>query len=84
MKPKSRPGSQWAKGCEVRPGAVMKAWRPACARGDFGPRTSALCSYCSFQEFCPEYGGDPAQAAPVLLARQAEREGRPQLPLELV
>ena len=64
--------------------AVMKAVRTACTRADFRPRTSALCTYCSFQEFCPEFGGDPAQAAPVMLARQAEREGRPQLPLVFV
>ncbi len=79
-----QPSDQSAKGVEVKSGAVMKAVRTACTRADFRPRASALCAYCSFQEFCPEYGGDPAQAAPVMLARQAEREGRPQLPLELV
>ena len=52
-----------------------------CTRTTSGPAPSALCAYCSFREFCPEFGGDPSQAAPVLLARQAEREGRPQLPL---
>ena len=72
------------RGVEVKSGAVMKAVRTACARADFRPRASALCAYCSFREFCPEYGGDPAQAAPVMLARQAEREGRPQLPLVIV
>jgi len=58
--------------------------RSACARADFRPRASALCAYCSFREFCPAFGGDPGQAAPVMLARQAEREGRPQLPLVIV
>jgi putative RecB family exonuclease len=76
-----QPSDQSIKGVEVKSGAVMKAVRTACVRSDFRPRVSALCAYCSFQEFCPEYGGDPAQAAPVMLARQAEREGRPQLPL---
>jgi putative RecB family exonuclease len=79
-----QPSDQSLKGVEVKSGAVMKAVRTACARGDFRPRVSALCAYCSFQEFCPEYGGDPARAAPVMLARQAEREGRPQLPLVIV
>jgi putative RecB family exonuclease len=69
------------RGVEVKSGAVMKAVRTACARDDFRARRSALCSYCSFQEFCPEFGGDPNEAKPVLLARQAEREGRPPLPL---
>jgi putative RecB family exonuclease len=79
-----QPSDQSLKGVEVKSGAVMKAVRTACARADFRPRVSALCAYCSFQEFCPEYGGDPAHAAPVMLARQAERDGRPQLPLAIV
>ena len=80
----TQPSDQSLRGVEVKSGAVMKAVRTACARGDFRPRTSALCSYCSFREFCPAFGGDPAQAAPVMMARQAEREGRPQLPLVIV
>ena len=27
----------------------------------FRPRPSALCSWCSFQEYCPSFGGDPAR-----------------------
>jgi putative RecB family exonuclease len=80
----TQPSDQSVRGVEVKSGAVMKAVRSACARADFRPRASALCAYCSFREFCPEFGGDPAQAAPVMLARQAEREGRPQLPLVIV
>ena len=79
-----QPSDQSIRGVEMKSGAVMKAVRTACAKGDFRPRPSALCSYCSFREFCPKFGGDPAQAAPVMLARQAEREGRPQLPLVIV
>jgi putative RecB family exonuclease len=79
----TQPSDQSLRGVEVKSDAVMKAVRTACARGDFRPRASALCSYCSFKEFCPAYGGDPAQAAPVMLARQADREGRPQLPLAI-
>ena len=80
----TQPSDQTLRGVEMKTNAVMKAVRTACARADFRPRASALCAYCSFKEFCPEYGGDPAQAAPVMLARQAEREGRPQLPLVIV
>ena len=72
------------RGVEVKSNAVMRAIRVACSRHDFRPRASALCAFCSFREFCPEFGGDPAHAAPVLQARQAEREGRPQLPLVIV
>ena len=79
------PSDQSLRGVEVKTDAVMKAVRTACARDDFRPRPSALCSFCSFQEFCPEFGGRPdAGATRRLLARQAEREGRPQLPLVFV
>ena len=80
----TRPTDQSVRGVELKAGALMSAIRTACARGDFRPRTSALCSFCSFREFCPAYGGDPDRAAPVMLARAAEREGRPQLPLGFV
>jgi putative RecB family exonuclease len=80
----THPSDQSLRGVEVKSGAVMRAVRTACARDDFRPRASALCAYCSFREFCPEYGGRPDLARPTLLARQAEREGRPQLPLAFV
>jgi putative RecB family exonuclease len=78
------PSDQSVRGVEMKSGALMKAVRTACARADFRPRTSALCNFCSFKEFCPAYGGNPDEAKPVMLARQAEREGRPQLPLAIV
>jgi putative RecB family exonuclease len=78
------PSDQSLRGVDVKTGAVMKAVRTACARDDFRPRTSALCSFCSFREFCPEFGGRPELARPTLLARQSEREGRPPLPLAFV
>jgi len=75
------PSDQSLRGVEVKSNAVMQAVRQACRRDDFRPRPSALCNFCSFQEFCPEFGGKPELARPTLLAREAEREGRPQLPL---
>jgi putative RecB family exonuclease len=75
------PSDQSLRGVDVKTNAVMQAVRQACKRDDFRPRPSALCNYCSFQEFCPEFDGQPALARPTLLARQADREGRPQLPL---
>ena len=75
------PSDQSLRGVDVKTNAVMQAVRQACKRDDFRPRTSALCNYCSFQEFCPAFDGQPELARPTLVARQAEREGRPQLPL---
>lgn len=75
------PSDQSLRGVEVKTNAVMRAVRHACQRDDFRPRPSALCNYCNFQEFCPAFDGQPELARPTLLARQAEREGRPQLPL---
>jgi len=75
------PSDQSLRGVEVKSGAVMRAVRQACARDDFRPRASALCAYCSFREFCPEFGGRPDLARPTLEAREAERAGHPQLPL---
>jgi len=59
------------RGVRTKSSAIMQAVRTACARADFRPKPSPLCSYCSFKAFCPEFGGDPAQAAPAL--RNAER-----------
>jgi putative RecB family exonuclease len=80
----TRPTDPSVRGVEVKSNALMRAVRTAVARDDFRPRPSALCSFCSFREFCPSFGGDPSSAAMVMQARQAEREGRPQLPLAIV
>ena len=45
--------------------------QPACARDDFRPQPGPLCAYCSFQEFCPAFGGDPALAERAARARHA-------------
>lgn len=55
-------------GVEKKVGAVWAAVERACATEDFRPRTSVLCNYCSFHEFCPEQGGDPSKAAEVAVA----------------
>jgi putative RecB family exonuclease len=80
----TRATDQSLRGVELKSNAVMRAIRVACTRHDFRPRASALCAFCSFREFCPEFGGEPGRAAPVLLARRAERDGQPQLPLAAV
>jgi putative RecB family exonuclease len=38
-------------------GALWTAIREAHETGDFQPQKSFVCSWCSFQEFCPEFGG---------------------------
>lgn len=47
----------------TRTAAVWKAVEKACLTDDFRPRQSALCSSCSFQRWCPAFGGDPSRAA---------------------
>lgn len=47
----------------TRTTAVWNAVARACTTGDFRPRPSALCGSCSFQRWCPEFGGDPERAA---------------------
>jgi putative RecB family exonuclease len=44
--------------------------RAVAIAGDFRPRRSALCGWCSFQAHCPEFGGEPPafDAAKVELA----------------
>jgi putative RecB family exonuclease len=39
--------------------AIWQAISAATASGQWLPRRSALCSWCSFQSLCPEYGGTP-------------------------
>ncbi|MFV0308321.1 MAG: RecB family exonuclease [Desertimonas sp.] len=47
----------------TRTTAVWRAIEKACRDDDFRPRQSALCSSCTFQSWCPSFGGDPARAA---------------------
>jgi putative RecB family exonuclease len=68
------PSEQSTRFMTTRTSAVWKAVATACERDDFRPRPSALCSYCAYQRWCPEFGGDPARAAveaPVALAPAA-------------
>jgi putative RecB family exonuclease len=39
--------------------AIASAIEKARATGDWRPKASKLCNWCSFQEFCPEFGGSP-------------------------
>jgi putative RecB family exonuclease len=57
------PTAQSVKFLTTRTLAVYQAVEKACTTGDFAPRQSALCRSCSFQRWCPAFGGDPARAA---------------------
>ncbi|MFZ4669455.1 MAG: RecB family exonuclease [Microthrixaceae bacterium] len=51
------------RGVERKVQAVWSAIERACDTEDFRPHPGPLCSWCSFKEFCPSFGGDPALAA---------------------
>ena len=57
------PSAQSTKFMTTRTSAVWKAVATACERDDFRPRQSALCKWCAYQRWCPEFGGDPSAAA---------------------
>jgi len=56
------PSAQSIRGLEQRTAAIWKAVERACANEDFRPRPSPLCNWCSFQDLCPSFGGDPSRA----------------------
>lgn len=58
----AEPSAQSIRGLEQRTAAIWKAVERACDNEDFRPRPSPLCNWCSFQDFCPAFGGDPARA----------------------
>jgi putative RecB family exonuclease len=57
------PTEQSVRFLTTRTTAVWKAVSQACTTGDFRPRQSALCNSCSFQSWCPAFGGKPELAA---------------------
>jgi putative RecB family exonuclease len=54
---------QSLRGVQQRAKAVWAAIERACERSDFRPNPSVLCKWCSFQAYCPAFGGDPERAA---------------------
>jgi len=67
----AQPSEQGVRGTRQRTTAVWSAIERACEQEDFRPRPSALCNWCSFQTFCPAFGGDPTRATE-LVAPAAE------------
>ena len=56
------PTAQSVRFITTRTTAVWNAVERACSTGEFRPRTSKLCDYCAFQQWCPAFGGDPDAA----------------------
>jgi putative RecB family exonuclease len=76
------PSEQSIRFLPKKVGAVWKAIERACEQDDFRPRPGRLCSYCSYQRWCPAFGGNPALAAveaPILLRERLT--GQEPLPL---
>lgn len=59
----TEPSEQSIRGVTAKTKAIWSAIERACAKDDFRPNQSALCSYCTFKPYCPAFGGDPALAA---------------------
>jgi len=66
------PSAQSVKFITTRTTAVWSAVERACTTGDFRPRRSKLCDWCSYQQWCPEFGGDPSLAATEAVAAYEE------------
>lgn len=59
------PTSQTMRGIRQRAVAVWRAIERSCERDDFRPSPSPLCKSCSFQRYCPAFGGNPDEARAV-------------------
>jgi len=67
------PTEQSTTGLQRKVKAVWSAVEKACERDDFRPKPSRLCDWCAFKEFCPAFGGDPADGKLAAERFHAER-----------
>ena len=67
------PTDRSTRGTRRTLGAVWQAVERACEREDFRPQRSRLCDFCSFQAYCPSFGGDPDEARRLSEQLDAER-----------
>lgn len=58
----AEPDAQSIRFAAMRTHAVWRAVERACTTGRFDPRPGPLCRSCSFQPWCPAFGGDPNRA----------------------
>lgn len=68
------PSEQAIRGLRTKLRALWQAIERACEKEDFRPRPGPLCSWCSFQAYCPAQGGDLALAAQFVARRAIEAE----------
>lgn len=64
------PTEQSTRALRTKLTAVWSAVERACAADNFKPRPGPLCNWCSFKEFCPAFGGDPAAARELASAHE--------------
>lgn len=63
------PSEQAIRGLRNRTLAIWSAVERACQTGDFRPKVSRLCDFCSYKAYCPAFGGDlPAVPEPIAVA----------------
>lgn len=67
----SFPSEQSIRGLQQRATAIWEAIELACEQEDFRPHPGRACDFCSYHEFCPVFGGDPALAAGMAAAARA-------------
>jgi putative RecB family exonuclease len=77
----TEPTAQSIRGMQIKTTAIWTAVEKACSREDFRPKPSRLCDWCSFQAWCPAFGGDPSAAPSRLRSAAADI---PSVPSELV
>jgi putative RecB family exonuclease len=70
----TQPTDRSTRGTRRTLGAVWRAVERACDREDFRPQPSRLCEWCSFQAYCPAFGGDPAAARELGQRLAAQRD----------
>jgi putative RecB family exonuclease len=58
----SVPTDQSIRGLTTKTKAIWTAIETACERDDFRPKQSRLCDFCAYKEWCPAFGGNPADA----------------------
>ena len=58
------PTEQSTRSLENRLRSIWSAIETACERDAFRPKKSRLCDWCSYQQWCPDFGGDPDRARP--------------------
>ncbi|HEY4377255.1 MAG TPA: PD-(D/E)XK nuclease family protein, partial [Acidimicrobiales bacterium] len=77
------PTEQSSRGLRNKVGAIWQAVELACEREDFRPKPGPLCTWCSFQAFCPAQGGDISLVPAASAAAEAARHPAPEVQVEV-